>query len=148
MAYKPIPANGTPVQSTQASLEELWIRGLLFRVYFIIKMTTLNSHIFKPIYLFQYKTLKIDSRSLLPPITGSAILCCPPGSPQHICAIHGGHSLPGGLSRPQLSVASSSLGVRWLRLCLPTQVVQGVQVRSLVGQLRSHIPCGQKWNNL
>ena len=33
------------------------------------------------------------------------------------------------------------LVVQWLRLCLP---MQGVQVPSLVGELRSHMPPGQK----
>ena len=36
------------------------------------------------------------------------------------------------------------LAVQWLRPCLPTQ---GVQVRSLVGELRSHKPRGQKNRN-
>ena len=31
--------------------------------------------------------------------------------------------------------------VQWLRLHLP---VQGIQVQSLVRELRSHMPCGQK----
>ena len=35
----------------------------------------------------------------------------------------------------------TSLVVQWLRLHLP---VQGVQVQSLVGELRSHMPQGQK----
>ena len=35
----------------------------------------------------------------------------------------------------------TSLVVQWLRLHLP---VQGVWVRSLVRELRSHMPCGQK----
>ena len=34
-----------------------------------------------------------------------------------------------------------SLAVQWLRLCLS---MQGVWVRSLVGELRSHMPCGRK----
>ena len=33
------------------------------------------------------------------------------------------------------------MAVQWLRVCLP---MQGVQVRSLVGELRHHIPQGQK----
>ena len=35
----------------------------------------------------------------------------------------------------------TSLAVQWLRLRLP---MQGVWVRSLVRELRSHMPCGQK----
>ena len=35
----------------------------------------------------------------------------------------------------------TSLAVQWLRLCLP---MQGVQVRSLLQKLRSHMPRGQK----
>ena len=35
----------------------------------------------------------------------------------------------------------TSLVVQWLRLCFP---VQWVRVQSLVGKLRSHMPCGQK----
>ena len=35
----------------------------------------------------------------------------------------------------------TSLAVQWLRLRLP---MQGVQVQSLVGERRSHMPCGQK----
>ena len=35
----------------------------------------------------------------------------------------------------------TSLAVQWLRLCLP---MQGVRVRSLVGELRSHMPRDQK----
>ena len=35
----------------------------------------------------------------------------------------------------------TSLEVQWLRLCLPTR---GVQVRSLVEELRSYMPWGQK----
>ena len=35
----------------------------------------------------------------------------------------------------------TSLVVQWLRFSLP---LQGVQVRSLVGELRSHMPCDQK----
>ena len=35
----------------------------------------------------------------------------------------------------------TSLAVQWLRLHLP---MQGVQVGSLVGELRSHMPWGQK----
>ena len=35
----------------------------------------------------------------------------------------------------------TSLVVQWLRLCLP---MQGVQVRTLIRELRSHMPCGQK----
>jgi len=37
----------------------------------------------------------------------------------------------------------NSLVVQWLRLCLP---MYGVQVRSLIGDLRSHIPCSQNQN--
>ena len=43
-------------------------------------------------------------------------------------------------------VAGTSLAVQWLRLCL---AMQGVRVQSLVGELRSHMPCGQNtktWN--
>ena len=39
------------------------------------------------------------------------------------------------------NIRGASLAVQWLRLCLP---MQGVQVQSLVGQLRSHMPRGQK----
>ena len=35
----------------------------------------------------------------------------------------------------------TSLAVQWLRLCLP---MPGVQVQSLVGELRRHMPCTQK----
>ena len=35
----------------------------------------------------------------------------------------------------------TSQAVQWLLLHLP---MQGVWVRSLVGELRSHMPCGQK----
>ena len=37
--------------------------------------------------------------------------------------------------------------VQGLRLCLP---VGGVQVRSMVGELKSHVPCSQivKWKNI
>ena len=35
----------------------------------------------------------------------------------------------------------TSLVVQWLRFCLP---MQGLQVQSLVRELRSHMPCGQK----
>ena len=38
-------------------------------------------------------------------------------------------------------IMETSLVVQSLRLCLP---MQGVQVQSLVGKLRSHMPCGQK----
>ena len=34
---------------------------------------------------------------------------------------------------------------QWLRLCLP---MQGMQVWSLVGELRSHMPCSQKSQNI
>ena len=34
----------------------------------------------------------------------------------------------------------ASLVVQWLRLCLP---IQGTRVQFLVGELRSHMPCGQ-----
>jgi len=37
------------------------------------------------------------------------------------------------------------VSVQWLRLPLP---VQGVQVRSLVRKLRSHMPQGQKTKNI
>ena len=40
--------------------------------------------------------------------------------------------------------AASSLAVQWLRLHLPKQ---GVQVRFLVCDLRSHMPPGQKKQN-
>ena len=36
-------------------------------------------------------------------------------------------------------ITGTSLVVEWLRICLP---VQGMQVRSLVGELRSHTPRG------
>ena len=36
----------------------------------------------------------------------------------------------------------TSMAVQWLRLCLPA--LQGVQVPSLVQELRSSMPCGQK----
>ena len=39
----------------------------------------------------------------------------------------------------------TSLAVQWLRLCLP---MQGVWVRSLVGELRSHMPLSQKNQNI
>ena len=39
----------------------------------------------------------------------------------------------------------TSLAVQWLRRRLP---MQGVRVRSLVRELRSHIPCGQKIQNI
>ena len=35
----------------------------------------------------------------------------------------------------------TSLMIQWLRLCLP---MQGVWVQSLVGELRFHMPHGQK----
>ena len=35
----------------------------------------------------------------------------------------------------------TSLVIQWLELCLP---LQGVQVQSLVGEPRSHMPCRQK----
>ena len=38
-------------------------------------------------------------------------------------------------------IIGTSLEVQWLRFNLP---VQWVWVRSLVGELRSHMPCGQK----
>ena len=37
------------------------------------------------------------------------------------------------------------MAVQWLRVCLP---MQGVQVRSLVEELRYHIPQGQKTKTL
>ena len=37
------------------------------------------------------------------------------------------------------------MAVQWLRVRLP---MQGVQVRSLVGELRYHIPLGQKTKTL
>ena len=40
--------------------------------------------------------------------------------------------------------SAASLAVQWLRLCLPTQ---GVCIPSLVGELRSHMPRGQKKQN-
>ena len=40
-----------------------------------------------------------------------------------------------------VKTTGSSLMVQWLRLRLP---MQGVRVRSLVGELRSHMPHGQK----
>ena len=39
----------------------------------------------------------------------------------------------------------ASLGVQWLRLCLP---MQGVRVHSLVRKLRSHMPRDQKIKKL
>ena len=39
----------------------------------------------------------------------------------------------------------TSLVVQWLRLCLP---MQGMRVRSLVGELGSHVPWGQKNQNI
>ena len=39
----------------------------------------------------------------------------------------------------------ASLVVKWLRLLLP---MQGVQVRSLVRELRSHMPHGQEKQNI
>ena len=39
------------------------------------------------------------------------------------------------------STPGTCLVVQWLRLPLP---MQGVQVPSLVGELRRHLPCGQK----
>ena len=42
-------------------------------------------------------------------------------------------------------VLGTSLAVQWLRLCLP---MQGVQVQSLVGELRSPMPRGQKNQNI
>jgi len=48
-------------------------------------------------------------------------------------------------SSPPLSSLKGNLGtslaVQWLRLCLP---IQGLQVQSLAGELRSHMPHGQK----
>ena len=42
----------------------------------------------------------------------------------------------------QTHLFCTSLMVQWLRLSLP------VQVRSLVRELRSHMPCGQKNQNI
>ena len=42
-------------------------------------------------------------------------------------------------------VLGTSLVVQWLRLRL---LMQGVRVRSLVGELRSHMPCSQKNQNI
>ena len=42
---------------------------------------------------------------------------------------------------PQDCPTQTSLVVQWLRLHL---AMQGVQIRSLVGELRSHMPHGQK----
>ena len=39
----------------------------------------------------------------------------------------------------QYNVLEASLAVQWLKLCLP---VQGAQVWSLAGELRSHVSCG------
>ena len=39
------------------------------------------------------------------------------------------------------NTCGDSLVVQWLRLCLP---MQGVQVRTLIRELRSHMPYGQK----
>ena len=41
-------------------------------------------------------------------------------------------------------LGTSPLVVQWLRLYLP---MQGVQIQSLVGGLRSHVPHGQKNQN-
>ena len=55
----------------------------------------------------------------------------------------GGEGAKGG--NPRFEVKSEALGtslaVQWLRLCSP---VQGAQVRSLVGELRTHMPGSQK----
>ena len=51
------------------------------------------------------------------------------------------HCLPSSFLRS----AGTSVAVQWFRLRLPTQ---GVRVRSLVGELRSHMPCGQKIQNI
>ena len=40
----------------------------------------------------------------------------------------------------KMRIVTSLVG-QWLRLCLP---MQGVWVQSLVGELRSHVSCGQK----
>ena len=45
------------------------------------------------------------------------------------------------LCTPSKECKGTSLEVQWLRPHLP---MQGVQVRSLVGERRSHMPCGQK----
>ena len=42
-----------------------------------------------------------------------------------------------------MQVMETSLIVQWLKL--PIQM-QGLQVQSLVRELRSHMPCGQKTN--
>ena len=42
------------------------------------------------------------------------------------------------MSIPNLENLGTSLEVQWLRICLP---VQGIQVRSLVRDLRSHVLC-------
>ena len=44
-----------------------------------------------------------------------------------------------------LNNSGTSLVVQWLRLHL---LMQGVRVRSLVGELRSHVPHGQKNQNI
>ena len=41
----------------------------------------------------------------------------------------------------EIKVTGTSLAAQWLRRRLP---MQGVRVRSLVGELRSHMPHGQK----
>ena len=46
--------------------------------------------------------------------------------------------------RKYKEILGTSLAVQWLGLCLP---MQGVQVWSLVGELRSHISRGQKSQN-
>ena len=49
------------------------------------------------------------------------------------------------LSLDKQALIGTSLAVQWLRLCLP---MQGVRVQSLVGELRSHRPRGQKNQNI
>ena len=46
---------------------------------------------------------------------------------------------------PKQMLEGISLAVQWLRLRLS---MQGVQIRSLVGELRSHMPPGQKNKNI
>ena len=53
------------------------------------------------------------------------------------------HQRPVGIWEPlQLKVSEEgdSLAAQWLKLCL---LMQGVQVRFPLGELSSHMPCGQ-----
>ena len=49
------------------------------------------------------------------------------------------------IGSPRSPCLETSLAVQWLRLHFP---VQGVQVQSLVGELRFHMPLGQKNQNV